>query len=83
MTKIVFLLIPLCQSAFGALFVFSLFRITPEIEFVFELTDPTQIKEAQAIINEPWIVFGQIIKRKAPYNPRWSYHLGQILQKFS
>jgi hypothetical protein len=51
----------------------------PGQEFIFELTDEDKIAHARRIIsgeekNEVH-VFGRIIKRTKPYNPRWSYHL--------
>ncbi|WP_308163879.1 BP74-related protein [Nonomuraea sediminis] len=48
-------------------------------EFIFKLTDPDRIEEARKILRgeetEKIHVMGRIIKRPAPYNPRWSYHL--------
>jgi len=81
MIKAVLVISMFCQSGLGAHFVFT--HMTPvnpdRPEFVFEITDPKLIKEAQDIIatgTVTMIVTGKIIKRKAPYNPRWSFHLG-------
>jgi len=84
MTKVLFLLILFLRGAFGALFVY---HITPQTEYelVFELFDPKLIKQAQEIIAtnnaKGKLVMGNIIKKKAPYNPRWSFHLGIIYKK--
>ncbi|GAA4910095.1 calmodulin-binding protein [Streptomyces coeruleoprunus] len=45
--------------------------------FVIQLTDPTRIEEARSLLasGEDKHVMGRIIKRPAPYNARWSYHL--------
>ncbi|MEV4181290.1 calmodulin-binding protein [Streptosporangium canum] len=45
---------------------------------VLKLTDPAKIQHARDLVNgettdRPHLV-GRIIKRAAPYNPRWSYH---------
>ncbi|MEU6508717.1 calmodulin-binding protein [Streptomyces sp. NPDC046942] len=47
-------------------------------QFVIELTDPAKIEHARELVNgettdRPHVV-GRIVKRTAPYNPRWSYH---------
>ncbi|MEU7277393.1 calmodulin-binding protein [Streptomyces sp. NPDC045431] len=48
-------------------------------KFVFQLTDPTRIQEARDILSgkekDKIHVMGRIIKRAAPYNPGWSFHL--------
>jgi hypothetical protein len=48
-------------------------------EFVFELRDQEKVDHARRIISgeetERVHVVGRIIKRKAPYNPRWEYYL--------
>ncbi|OJT25757.1 calmodulin [Archangium sp. Cb G35] len=48
-------------------------------EFIFELTDPAKIQQARDILSgkekNQIHVMGRIVKRPAPYNPRWSYHL--------
>jgi hypothetical protein len=48
-------------------------------EFVFELTDPAKIAEAQAILSGKETfkvhVMGKIVKSRKPYNPHWDYHL--------
>ncbi|GAA2635247.1 twin-arginine translocation signal domain-containing protein [Actinomadura fulvescens] len=56
---------------------FEITDITRE-RFVIKLTDPAEIKHARDLVNgettdRPHVV-GRIIKRSAPYNPRWSYH---------
>lgn len=56
---------------------FVITDITRE-EAVLKLTDPAKIQHARDLINgntadRPHLV-GRIIKRQAPYNPRWSYH---------
>ncbi|MBB2913896.1 hypothetical protein FHS43_005205 [Streptosporangium becharense] len=46
---------------------------------VFKLTDPDKIREARDILSgaqsDRSHVLGRIVKRPAPYNPGWSYHL--------
>ncbi|MYS23852.1 hypothetical protein GA0115240_15684 [Streptomyces sp. DvalAA-14] len=44
--------------------------------FVIELTSTPEIAEAREIVNEGLnkIVIGRIVKRAAPYNPRWNFH---------
>lgn len=47
-------------------------------EFVIELTDPGKIRHARELVSgetydRPHVI-GRILKRTAPYNPRWSYH---------
>ncbi|MEG3956753.1 BP74-related protein [Microcoleus sp. herbarium2] len=48
-------------------------------QFVIELTDESKIQEARNILNgtqkDKTHVVGRIIKRPAPYNPKWSYQL--------
>ena len=48
-------------------------------EFVIELTDESKIQQARNILNgtqkDETHVVGRIIKRPAPYNPKWSYQL--------
>ncbi|WP_437727156.1 BP74-related protein [Sorangium sp. So ce861] len=48
-------------------------------EFIFETTDEARIAHARRILSgeEPHEVhvMGRIVKRPAPYNPGWSYHL--------
>jgi hypothetical protein len=63
------------QAADSAYFVFT--DITRE-EAVVQLTDPAEIQHARDLISgqttdRPHLI-GRIIKRQAPYNPRWSYH---------
>ncbi|SDC28503.1 BP74-related protein [Actinokineospora iranica] len=47
--------------------------------FVFALADSDKIEHARRILDgeetERVHVVGRILKRQAPYNPRWSYHL--------
>ncbi|WP_131738118.1 BP74-related protein [Actinomadura roseirufa] len=59
----------------AAYFVFT--DITRE-EAVVKITDPAEIQHARDLVNgettdRPHLV-GRILKRRAPYNPRWSYH---------
>ncbi|GAA3719834.1 hypothetical protein GCM10022224_102240 [Nonomuraea antimicrobica] len=56
---------------------FTMEDITRE-RFVIELRDPDKIQHARDLISgetraRPHVV-GRILKRTAPYNPRWSYH---------
>jgi len=48
-------------------------------QFVIELTDESKIQQARNILNgtqkDETHVLGRIIKRPAPYNPKWSYQL--------
>jgi len=48
-------------------------------QFVIELTDESKIQQARNILNgtqkDQTHVVGRIIKRPAPYNPKWSYQL--------
>lgn len=48
-------------------------------EFIFELTDEKLINKALKILSgeeqKEVHVQGRIVKRPAPYNPNWSYHL--------
>lgn len=48
-------------------------------EFVFMLRDDNKIAEARRILQDPDAskvhVQGKVIKARAPYNPRWAYHL--------
>lgn len=48
-------------------------------QFVIELTDESKIQQARNILNgtqeNETHVLGRIIKRPAPYNPKWSYQL--------
>ncbi|MET8005678.1 BP74-related protein [Nonomuraea glycinis] len=45
---------------------------------VLKLTDPAKIQHARELVtgitNDRPHVLGRIVKRPAPYNPRWSYH---------
>jgi hypothetical protein len=45
---------------------------------VLKLTDVAKIQHARALVNGATTdrphVLGRIVKRPAPYNPRWSYH---------
>ena len=54
------------------------FQQQPGQEFVFELMDEGKIAHARRIVSgderAQVHVLGRIIKRKMPYNPRWSYH---------
>ncbi|EPX58037.1 hypothetical protein D187_004326 [Cystobacter fuscus DSM 2262] len=55
------------------------FMQRPDQEFIFELTDPAKIKEAQDILSGKETfkdhVVGKSVKSKKPYNPNWDYHL--------
>ena len=47
--------------------------------FVIQLTDDVQIKHARDLLSgastdEPHVL-GRIVKRPAPYNPGWSFHI--------
>ncbi|MET8861949.1 calmodulin-binding protein [Nonomuraea sp. NPDC004580] len=64
------------QAADPAYFVMT--DITRE-EFVVQLTDPGKIQHARDLLSgatsdKPHVI-GRIVKRSAPYNPRWSYNL--------
>ncbi|MEO3871143.1 calmodulin-binding protein [Nonomuraea sp. B12E4] len=57
---------------------FEFTDITRE-RFVVQLTNPDRIQHARDLLSgattdRPHLL-GRIIKRSAPYNPRWSYHL--------
>ncbi|MEZ7127690.1 calmodulin-binding protein [Nonomuraea sp. AD125B] len=64
------------QAAVPAYFVMT--DITRE-NFVVQLTDPAKIQHARDLISGTTTdkphVLGHIVKRPAPYNPRWSYQL--------
>lgn len=51
----------------------------PDQKFVIELTDPEKVAHARRILSgeekSKVHVHGRIVKRPAPYNPGWSYHL--------
>ncbi|KFE62618.1 hypothetical protein [Hyalangium minutum] len=59
--------------------VYFTFMQRPGQEFIFALTDPARIQQARDILSGKETmavhVMGRIVKRQAPYNPRWSYHL--------
>lgn len=48
-------------------------------EFIFMLTDEAKIKEARDILANPRSmkrqVQGTIVRKRADYNPKWSFHL--------
>jgi len=48
-------------------------------EFIFELTDPAKIQEAQNILAGKETlkvhVMGKIVRSRKPYNPNFNYHL--------
>ncbi|MCY1044457.1 calmodulin [Corallococcus sp. bb12-1] len=52
---------------------------SPGIEFIIELTDENRIAQARRILSgeeqNEIHVHGRIVKRKAEYNPRFSFHL--------
>jgi hypothetical protein len=64
------------QAAGPAYFVMT--DITRE-QFVVQLTDPVKIQHARDLLSGTTTdrphVYGRILKRTAPYNPRWSYNL--------
>jgi hypothetical protein len=47
--------------------------------FVIQLSDPEKISHARGLLNgtvtQRTHAMGLIVKQKAPYKPRWSYHL--------
>ncbi|KFA90696.1 hypothetical protein [Archangium violaceum] len=55
------------------------FMQRPDQEFIFELTDPAKIQEAQDILSGKETmkvhVMGRIVKSRKDYNPHWEYHL--------
>ncbi len=55
-------------------------------EFIFALTDEDRIAHARKIVSgeeqDEVHVMGRIIKRTAPYNPEWSYHLNPDTIRF-
>ena len=55
------------------------FRQMSDQEFVFEVTDEAKIQHARNILSgkeqDQVHVMGRIIKRPAPYNPGFDYHL--------
>ncbi|MEV5499762.1 calmodulin-binding protein [Nonomuraea fuscirosea] len=57
---------------------FVMTDITRE-QFVVQLTDPVKIQHARDLLSGTTTdrphVYGRILKRTAPYNPRWSYNL--------
>ncbi|GAA2211755.1 hypothetical protein GCM10009850_072150 [Nonomuraea monospora] len=67
---------PPAQAAPAAYFVMTDYS---REEFVLQLTNPAQIQHARDLLSgtttEQPHVHGRIVKRMAPYNPRWSYHL--------
>ena len=58
---------------------YFVFRDVDRNEFVIMLKDPAQIRHARALLTgrttERPHVSGIIVKKRAPYNPRWRYHL--------
>lgn len=55
------------------------FTQAPGQEFVFELNDEAKVAHARKIVSgdekSRVHVMGRIVKRQAPYNPTWEYHL--------
>ncbi|HEY8201029.1 MAG TPA: calmodulin [Actinomycetota bacterium] len=68
----------------AAYFVFD-YPPAPET-FVIELTDPARIEEARDILSgkqtERTHVTGIIVKKPAPYNPDWSFHIDPASTSF-
>lgn len=58
---------------------FTVKDITRSAPFVICLTDPEKINHARRLLSETGEarrhVMGRIIKRPAPYNPGWSFHI--------
>ncbi|MEV8635333.1 calmodulin-binding protein [Streptosporangium sp. NPDC051023] len=65
------------HTATGSAAYFEYTDITHE-KAVLKLTDPAKIQHARDLVNGETTdrphLFGRIVPRTAPYNPRWSYH---------
>ncbi|GGK62582.1 hypothetical protein Sme01_04560 [Sphaerisporangium melleum] len=55
-------------------------------KFVVEIADPAEVQHARALLDGTATdrphVMGRIVKRSAPYNPGWSYHLDPASVRF-
>ncbi|MGW0964631.1 BP74-related protein [Streptomyces sp. NPDC002516] len=64
---------------------FVMTDITRE-QFVIKLTEPGDIEHARELVSGETTdrphVLGRIVKRTAPYNPRWSYHTNPDTTQF-
>lgn len=79
LAMVALLLIATARPADAAPRAYFVFTDGSREEAVLMLTDPTEIQHARDLIkgkatDRPHVA-GKIIKRSAPYNPRWSYHL--------
>ena len=65
---------------------YFVFEQRPGQEFVFELTDEAKIAHARMILSgreqQRIHVHGRIVKRTAPYNPKWEFHLDPLTIDF-
>lgn len=65
-------------AQFGEPAYFEMTDITRH-RFVVKIDDPEEIAHARALVrgetDQLPHVFGRIVKDRAPYNPRWSYHI--------
>lgn len=43
--------------------------------FVFQLTDPTKIRQARALVGEHKVIAGTVVKTAVVYNPPWHFYL--------
>ena len=75
---------PVCSEPEAPRFLFR--DVSPEQGFVFELRDPAKIAHARAILageeTAAVHVMGTVVKSRAAYNPRWSYHLDPASVEF-
>ncbi|MGW6421758.1 BP74-related protein [Nocardia sp. NPDC055053] len=59
---------------------------SPGSEFVIELTDDKLIRHARRIVSgeetQEVHAHGRLVKRTAPYNPKWSFHLDPSTIRF-
>ncbi|KAI8642100.1 hypothetical protein BD408DRAFT_417079 [Parasitella parasitica] len=80
MFKLVLLLLATITASFvAAETAYFAFKTYESQEFVFQLTDDAKIAEARRILSGEETnsvhVMGRIIKRPAPYNPRFDFYL--------